>query len=233
MCDDLGAMTPPNAATQRQAVLVAGATGLVGRALVQQLVARPGHEPVHLMVRRPHEQVPRGAIAHVVDFARLPVLPPAREAYCALGSTIRAAGSQAAFRAVDHDAVLAFAEAARAAGVRRFAVVSALGAHARSRNFYGRVKGETEADLRRLGFEMLVVARPSLLAGDRSALDQAPRLGERLALAIAQPLSALIPTALRPIPAETVARALIAALHHLGPGVHVLDSARLHELGAA
>jgi uncharacterized protein YbjT (DUF2867 family) len=215
----------------RKAVLVAGATGLVGRALVQQLVARPGHEPVHLMVRRPQDEVPRGAIAHVVDFARLPVLPPAQEAYCALGTTIKVAGSQEAFRAIDHDAVIAFAQGARAAGVKRFAVVSALGADARSRNFYSRVKGEMERDLRRLGFETLVIARPSLLAGSRSGLGQPERLGERMALAVTGPIAPLIPKAVRPIPAEAVARAMIQALHTLGPGVHRLDSGTMQQLG--
>lgn len=219
--------------TTRKAALVAGATGLVGRALVRLLVARPGREPVHLLVRRPHEQVPRGAIAHVVDFARLPPLPPAQEAYCALGTTIRTAGSKEAFRAIDHDAVIAFARAARAAGVKRFAIVSALGANAASRNFYSRVKGQMEQDLRAVGFETLVVARPSLLAGNRDELSQPTRLGERLSLAVALPLSPLIPKGLRPIAAETVARAMVHALHTLGPGVHGLDSATMQDLGKA
>jgi uncharacterized protein YbjT (DUF2867 family) len=215
----------------RKAVLVAGATGLVGRALVQLLVARPGHEPVHLLVRRPQEEVPRGAIAHVVDFGRLPVLPPAQDAYCALGTTIKTAGSQAAFRAIDHDAVIAFAKSARAAGVTRFAVVSALGADATSRSFYSRVKGEMERDLRRLGFETLVIARPSLLVGSRSGLGQPERVGERLAQVVTAPIAPLIPKAVRPIRSEAVAAAMVQALHTLGPGLHLLDSGTMQDLG--
>jgi uncharacterized protein YbjT (DUF2867 family) len=212
----------------RAAVLLAGATGLVGRALVAELLAKPGHEPVHLLVRRAYE-APKGAIAHIVDFARLPVLPPAAEAYCALGTTIKDAGSQAAFRAVDFEAVIAFAKAARAAGVQRLALVSALGADARSGNFYSRVKGEAEAALQALGFATLVIARPSLLVGDRSTLGQRARPGERLALALTGPIARLIPRGVRPIRAEAVAQAMVEALHTRGPGVHLLTSAQLQQ----
>jgi uncharacterized protein YbjT (DUF2867 family) len=202
--------------------LLAGATGLVGREIAR-LWRGPG--PLHLLVRRPLAAPPPGCTVHVVDFAALPALPPAEEAYCALGTTIAAAGSQPAFRAVDFDAVLAFARAAQAAGVRRLGVVSALGADARSSNFYSRVKGEAEAALGALGLPSLVIARPSLLDGERSALGQP-------ALALARPLAGLIPKAWRPVPAERVARALLAAVAEGRPGVRVLDSAALQEMGA-
>lgn len=215
-----------------QDTLLAGATGLIGRELLRELTAsaaaRSGH--VHALLRRPMN-LPPGAVAHLVDFAALPALPKARAAYCALGSTIAQAGSQAAFRAVDHDAVLAFARAAKAAGVTHFAVVSALGADARSRTFYNRVKGEMEADLRGLGFETLVIARPSLLAGDRASLGQPTRLAERLALALTGPIAALIPLALRPIKAATVAHGMLVCMQTRPAGVHVVDSAELQRWG--
>lgn len=207
--------------------LLAGATGLVGRELCR-LWPGPGH--LRLLVRRPLPAAP-GAAAMVVDFAALPPLPPAAWAFCALGTTIKAAGSQAAFRAVDHDAVLTLARAARAAGVRRFGVVSALGADPLSGNFYSRVKGEVEAALGGLGFETLVIARPSLLAGDRESLGQPARPGERFALALTRPLAPLIPAAWRPIAADRVARALLRALAEGTPGTRVLDSAVLQRLG--
>ena len=153
-------------------------------------------------------------------------------AFCCLGTTIKVAGSQAAFRAVDFDAVLHFARAAQRAGVRRFGVVSALGASASSASFYNRVKGEMEAELATLGFSSLVIARPSLLAGDRAPLGQPQRLGERLALAVAAPLATFIPLAWRPIEAATVARALLRAVAAGAPGVLVLESAALQGLGA-
>jgi uncharacterized protein YbjT (DUF2867 family) len=167
----------------------------------------------------------------VVDFSALPPLPPATVAFCALGTTIKVAGSQAAFRAVDFDAVLAFAQAAKAAGVRTFAAVSALGASATSSNFYSRVKGEAEAALGALGFETLILARPSLLVGDRAALGQPERFGEKLGLAISRPLGPLIPAAWRPIRGETVARALLRAAATATPGQRVLGSGEMQALG--
>ena len=209
--------------------LLAGASGLVGRELAHQW-AGPG--PLHLLVRR---QLSAGTAlqrVHVVDFAALPPLPQADTAFCCLGTTIKQAGSQAAFRDVDHGAVLAFARAARRAGVRHFGVVSALGANPRSRTFYNRVKGEMEAELATLGFASLLIVRPSLLGGDRAALGQPLRLGERLALALTAPLAPLIPKAWRPIAAATVARALLRGVAQARPGVRVLESAALQELGA-
>lgn len=209
------------------AALLAGATGLVGSEIARQW---PGPGPLHLLVRRPRAAV-RGQVVHVVDFAALPALPAADTAFCALGTTIKVAGSQAAFRAVDFDAVLAFAHAARAAGVRCFAAVSALGANPGSSNFYSRVKGEAEAALGALGFESLILARPSLLTGDRDALGQPERFGEKLGLAISKPLGPLFPAAWRPIAGATVARALLRAAAAPAPGVRVLGSAELQALG--
>ncbi len=208
--------------------LLAGATGLVGREIARQW---PG--PMQLLVRRPVPAPRAGLTLQVVDFAALPPLPAATLAFCALGTTIKVAGSQAGFRAVDFDAVLAFARAARAAGVRRFGVVSALGASARSGNFYSRVKGEAEDALREVGFEQLVIARPSLLLGDRTALGQPERPGERWGERIAGWLGPLIPAGVRPIAAATVARALMRTLPQAPAGVTVLDSAALQRAGAA
>jgi uncharacterized protein YbjT (DUF2867 family) len=209
--------------------LLAGATGLVGSAFAAQW---PGPGTLHLLLRRAMPAGgPRQAV-HVVDLAALPALPAAQAACCCLGTTIKVAGSQAAFRAVDFDAVLAFAKAARAAGVQRFAVVSALGADARSAVFYNRVKGEMEAAVTALGFESLTIARPSLLVGDRGAIGQPVRAGERLAFALTAPLGRFIPKAWRPIRADCVARALQRALAQGRPGVQILESAALQDKGA-
>jgi uncharacterized protein YbjT (DUF2867 family) len=217
-------------AERERAVLLAGASGLIGRELLTLLRGSAG--ALHVVVRR------AGAVPaappvheHVVDFAALPALPAARDAYCALGTTIKTAGSEAAFRAVDFGAVLAFAQAAKAAQVERFAVVSALGAGVRSASFYNRVKGEMEDAVSALGFATLVIARPSLLAGDRAALGQAPRRAERLALKLTAPVAALIPLAWRPIAAATVARAMVRALAEARPGVRIVESAELQTLG--
>lgn len=246
--DGIGAMAGPatthNAAMastgfsvprRRRAVLVAGATGLVGSALVDALLADSGVGKVHVLVRRKSAELGQhsGVHQHLVDYAAgIGALPPADDAFCCLGTTIKAAGSQAAFRAVDHDAVLAFARAARGAGATRLCVVSALGADARSVVFYNRVKGEMEAAVAALGFPCVVVVRPSLLLGDRAALGQPARFGERAAMAAAAPVRWLIPRSVRPIEAGTVARAMLRAVQSMPDGVHVLASERLLELGA-
>jgi uncharacterized protein YbjT (DUF2867 family) len=207
--------------------LLAGATGLVGREIALQW---PG--PMQLLVRRPLALPRPGLALQVVDFTALPALPPAEVAFCALGTTIKVAGSKAAFRAVDFGAVLAYAQACRAAGVRRFGVVSALGASARSGNFYSQVKGEAEDALRAVGFEQLVIARPSLLLGDRHALGQPARAGEQWGERLAGWLGPLVPRGLRPIAAATVARALVRTVPVAASGVAVLDSAALQAAGA-
>jgi uncharacterized protein YbjT (DUF2867 family) len=170
---------------------------------------------------------------HTVDFAHLPEpLPAVDDAYIALGTTIKAAGSEAAFRRVDFDFVVNTARAARAAGATRLAVVSALGANARSRVFYNRVKGEMQAAIAQLGFESVLIAQPSLLMGDRAALGQPVRSGEVWATRLLAPVMWMVPRNVRPIPALTVAGAMLTATLAGRPGVHVLSSARM-QAGAA
>jgi uncharacterized protein YbjT (DUF2867 family) len=139
-------------------ILLAGATGLVGSRVLALL---PKAIPVGRRATGRAGEV-------VAAFDALPPLPSAEVAVCALGTTIRAAGSKAAFRAVDHDAVLAFARGAQAAGVRRFIVVTAVGADPASGVFYSRVKGEVERDLAALGFDRLDILQPGLILGPRA-----------------------------------------------------------------
>lgn len=160
---------------------------------------------------------------HTVDFAALPPLSHVDEAYLALGTTIRVAGSQTAFRAVDFDANLAVARAARAAGATRLGVVSAMGANPHSPIFYNRVKGELEEAVSHLGYQRLVFARPSFLAGNRDALGQPQRSGEKLALKISSRLRPFIPRNMRSIEARHVAQALLHAVP-VGSGSELLLS---------
>lgn len=205
-------------------VLVAGATGLVGREVLAALLADKAGPNVLTVGRRMLPlQHPR-LQQQVVDFASLPALPPLDAAYIALGTTIKVAGSQEAFRAIDHDAVLAVARAARAAGARHLAVVSAMGADPASSIFYSRVKGEVEVALRGMGFDSLVIVRPSMLAGNRAALDQPQRAGERAALVVTRLLRPLIPANYRSVQAIDVAHAMLRALRTGKPGVQVLLS---------
>ncbi len=226
-------MSKPATSKRRAAprILLAGGTGLVGGELTKLLLDQDPRPALHLLVRRKPSGADARARWQVVDFAALPALPAADEAYCCLGTTIKQAGSQAAFRAVDFDAVLAFARAAKAAGAQRFAVVSALGASARSASFYNRVKGEMEAAVSKLGFDSVVIARPSLLAGEREALGQPSRAGEQWALRLSAPFAGLIPKSVRPIPARSVAQGMWVALRDASPGVRIVESAQLQDLG--
>ena len=214
-------------------VLVAGGTGLVGRALIAQLLAEgpAAVDAVHAL-RRPAaapRALPSDPRLHwiEVDFACLAALPPVDEVYITLGTTIRVAGSQAAFRAVDFDAVVAVARAGRQAGAERLGVVSALGADPGSRLFYNRVKGEMEAAVAALGYRSVTIAQPASIVGDRAALGQPERPAEGWGVRLLRPVAGLIPRSVRPIAAEQVARALREAVRHGVDGVQRLPSGRM------
>jgi uncharacterized protein YbjT (DUF2867 family) len=210
-------------------VLLAGATGLVGREILALLLADPAVAAVHTLGRRPPPppQAHAKLTHHASDLRQIPALPRLHAAYIALGTTIKVAGSQQAFRAVDHDAVLAVARAARATGATRLGIVSAMGADAGSRLFYNRVKGEAEQAVAQVGFDTLVIARPSLLVGDRASMDQPVRSGEVLGAKVSAALRPLIPANYRAIHAHDVARALVAAVAQARPGRQVLLSGQM------
>lgn len=212
--------------TTGRVALLAGATGLVGREILAAILADETYTAVHSLGRRAPPATHPKLSCHVVDFAALPALPAADDVYIALGTTIKVAGSRRAFSAVDFDAVFAVAAAARSAGASRLGVVSAMGANAHSLIFYNRVKGQMEQAVSRLGFDTLAFARPSLLAGDREALGQPGRSGEKLAL-LALRFGALIPANYRAIDAERVARALVAAIKAANKGTRVLLSGEM------
>lgn len=208
-------------------VAIAGASGLVGQSILQGLLADETVSEVHALCRRDIAAKHPKLFVHQVDFSALPALPSVDEIYLALGTTIRDAGSQAAFRAVDFTANLSVAHAALAAGARRIALVSAAGANPHSKVFYSRVKGELEVALTELATDALVIARPSLLLGDRGALGQKPRPAERLSAAIfGGLLGRALPLGLRPVTAQRVANALIARLPS-AQGHVVLTSAQI------
>lgn len=210
-------------------VLLVGATGLVGTRCLSRLQADPRVREVIVLQRAPVQAPPSGShtTRHQVDFERLDAVPgtvyAVDAAICALGTTLRRAGSQAAFRRVDHDYVLELARRVRAAGARSFGLVSALGAASDSRVFYNRVKGETEDAIEALGFDSLSIVRPSLLLGER----QEHRVGEKLAT----PLMQWLPRRWRAVPASNVAQALVQAVLEARPGLHRLENPELLDAG--
>jgi uncharacterized protein YbjT (DUF2867 family) len=205
-----------------RSALVVGATGLVGSKLVAALLADPEYGTVHALVRRPFVSKSAKLAEHVIDFSQLDGIdwPAVDDVFCCLGTTIGAAGSQAAFRAVDHDYPLAVARGALGRGARQYLFVSAMGADAHSSVFYSRVKGELETAIAALGFHAAIAFRPSLLAGDRAE----HRLGERLALALLQPLRGLVPGKYRPVADTAVARAMVNYAGRGLAGFHVIPS---------
>ena len=213
--------------------LIAGASGLVGGLLLRRLLDAPEYDRVVSVGRRRLDLEHPKLVQIITDFAALERLPePLRgdDAFCCLGSTIRQAGSRAAFRAVDQAAVLAFAWSAQRGGARSFAVVSSLGADAKSRVFYNRVKGETEDALRVLGFDTLGIFRPSLLLGRHPP----SRFGEKIAaalLAFSRPLLVGGWRKYRAIEAEVVARAMVRSAKRAAGGARVCESDEIQRLG--
>lgn len=198
--------------------LIAGATGMVGAPALRRLLEHPAFDAVVAAGRRALPAEPR-LTSLVVDFARLDDTPvaPAQVALCALGTTMKQAGSPAAFRAVDHDAVVAFARWARRGGATTFALVSSAGADPGARNFYLQVKGETEQAVAEIGFPRFVALRPGLLLGHRAEA----RPAEAFARAVMPAINPLLPGRLRRwrgVPAPVVARALVAAAAAPDPG---------------
>lgn len=218
-----------NSANSRR-VLLAGATGLVGSQILNALVADAGVSEIHVLSRRPLAFEHSKVMTHIVNFSGLPSLPAIDEVYLALGTTIRVAGSQQAFRAVDLEANLAVAKAAVASGATRLALVSAAGANSHSTVFYNRVKGELEDALNTLPLSALVIARPSILLGDRDALKQPLRLGEKISIPIAKLLSPILPANYKPVHAISVAQALVKTLPS-AKGTVVLNSQMLSQIG--
>jgi len=224
----------PATVTPVPIALIAGASGLVGGHLLQQLLAAPEYDGVVSVGRRRLPVEHPKLQQEIVDFAALEKNGTdlhCDDAFCCMGTTIRQAGSQEAFRAVDHTAVLAFAWAARRNGARRFFVVSSLGADSASRIFYSRVKGETEEALQVLGFETLGIFRPSLLLGRR----ERPRIGERIFAGLYWVLDPLMFGPLRKvraIRAEVVARAMVRSSYGEGArGVLIYPSDEIQDLG--
>lgn len=208
--------------------MVLGGTGLVGRALIDLLLRDGGYARVVAPARRAVTPEPRPdherrtlLDARIVDFERLQqhadVFQGVTHIFCALGTTIRKAGSQERFRRVDHDYAVEAARLGLQHGAEHYLLVSALGADPASRVFYNRVKGETERDISALGYRSLTIVRPSLLLGDREEF----RLGEE----VARRLAWLSPARWAPVHVRDVAATLVGAASTAGLGTRVIENA--------
>lgn len=208
--------------------MVLGATGLVGREIVRLLCADPGVDRIVVLTRRPFVAPDDPKLQmKVLDFDALDSAADSfavDQIFCALGTTMKQAGSEPAFRRVDLEYPLAAARLGVEHGARHFLLVSAVGASATSRVFYNRVKGELEDALRTLPYNSITIARPSLLLGDR----EEHRLGEELGKRIGW----LTPGRYRPVAASAVALALVLAAREDRPGMHIIESEDIRRLAA-
>lgn len=208
------------------AVLHVGATGLVGRLVLQRLLVDARVQRVVAPTRRPLGITHPRLLDPVVDFDALPedaAWWQVDAAVCTLGTTLAQAGSREAFRRVDFGYPLAVARLAHAHGASTFALNSAMGADPRSRVFYSRVKGELEQALSKIGFDALTLVRPGLIDGERTE----HRTGEALALAVSRAMRPVLPRAWRPSRAERIADALVEAALAPRPGVTTVEAAAL------
>lgn len=203
--------------------LIAGATGLTGGYLLDMLLEDSLYQDVKALVRRPLDRQHPKLEDLVADYDRLDEIPDAfhvDDVFCCLGTTIKTAGSQAAFRKVDLEYVVTIARLARAAGACRFLLVSSIGANPATSNFYLSVKGAAEDAVEACGYPELHIFRPGPLTGPR----QENRPGERFGILFTRLLTPILVGGLRrfrPVHARTVAAAMVGAARAGGPGRHV------------
>ena len=207
--------------------LLAGATGLVGGHCLERLLGTARYDSVIVVTRRSLAVSPRPPKLRevVVEFDRLDDVRDrlrADHVFCALGTTIRKAGSRQRFREVDLEYPLRLARLTRAHGASHFSIVSALGASRASLFFYSRVKGEVEAQLRDMDWPSLAIFRPSVIAGERGESRPIERLGEQMLQ--------FGPAHLRPVAAADIAAAMVQVALRSPTGVTVVESREIPRL---
>jgi uncharacterized protein YbjT (DUF2867 family) len=207
--------------TRNLTALLAGASGLVGGECLKRLIERPEYGRVIVVTRRDLGEPARHpkVSQRVIDFDRLGDDRDelrANHVFCALGTTIRKAGSKARFRRVDYEYPLRLAQLARMNDARHFSIVSALGASRSSPFFYSRVKGEVEQGLRAMRWPSLAIFRPSVIAGERGESRPLERISEHLLR--------LAPATWRPVAASDIAAAMVAVALESPPDVTVIES---------
>jgi Predicted nucleoside-diphosphate-sugar epimerases len=218
--------------TETKSALLVGASGLVGGHCLQFLLEESSYTRVSVLVRRPLSITHDKLVQHVVDFSELETLGEflaADDVYFCLGTTIKKAGTQEAFRKVDFDYPIKIAALTQHCGVAQFLLVSSLGADPHSRIFYNRVKGEVEEAIRKISFTTINIFRPSLLLGERTE----HRTGEKAGAFIMSGLKYALVGPLRKyraIQAHDVAKAMVQVAQKNLKGVNIFDSKQIQEI---
>ncbi len=212
--------------TTRKALIV-GATGLIGGYCLENLCDNPKYSEVTAIVRKPILKTHRKLKVVLSNFDSLEHDLPnvqAHDVFCCLGTTIKKAGSQDAFRKIDFSLVITVAELMRKQGSDQFLVISSMGADSESKVFYNRTKGEMEEALKEIGYPCIRIIRPSLLLGKRDEF----RFGEKIGVILTPVLKPFLIGSLKkytPIEAESVARFMVkVASEEPVSGVHVYES---------
>ena len=206
--------------------LLAGATGLVGSEILQQLVERDEYQKIHLLVRNPMDVKSEKIVYHQIHFDELESFEfneKIDHVFCTLGTTIKKARTKENFRKVDFDYVLALGHKAKEWNSEKFLMVSSLGANAKSAIFYNKVKGEIENALKELGLSHLFIFRPSLLIGNRKE----HRAGEKTAIAVYKIINPLFVGKLRKykgIQALQVAKAILNTAIFNNESIRIFES---------
>lgn len=206
--------------------LIAGASGLIGKELIQKLVNSDQYRLIYSLVRKKSGNVHEKIRELVIDFDTISQLKfdePIHDVFCTLGTTMKQAGSRRNFKKVDYEYVVALANAGKKAGASKFLVVSAMGANPKSSIFYNRVKGMTEEALKNIGIKELVILQPSLLLGERSET----RTGEKLSAFIMKAFNFLIPDNYKAIPAEKVALSMLKMALKTNESVTIVKSGEM------
>jgi uncharacterized protein YbjT (DUF2867 family) len=209
---------------------LAGASGLVGGECLDCLLDRPEYGEITVLTRRdlgPRARAPkvRQLVTNFDDLGQLRTALQVDHVFCALGTTMKKAGSPAKFRQVDQVYPLALARQALGQGASHYSLVSALGASASSPFFYSRVKGEVEQALLDMGWPGLGIFRPSVIAGERKESRPMERLGEQLLR--------FAPAAWRPVEARDIARAMVAVALEGRAGLTLVESRDIPGYAAA
>jgi len=184
--------------------IVAGASGLIGKELVQKLINTDEYHLIYSLVRKKSGLVNEKIRELVIDFEKIGQLKfdePIDDVFCSLGTTMKQAGSRDNFKKVDYEYVVALANLGKRHGASKFIVISAMGANSKSAVFYNKIKGMTEDALKDIGFNQLIILRPSLLLGERAE----KRFAERLSGIFMKAFNFIIPDNYKAIQAEKVA----------------------------
>lgn len=188
--------------------ILAGASGLIGKELVQKLINSDQYRLIYLLSRRKGEFTHEKIRELVIDFEKIDQLifdEPVDDVFCTLGTTMKQAGSRDNFKKVDFEYVVALANLGKQSGATKFLVISAMGADSKSAIFYNKVKGMTEEALIKIGYDQLIIFRPSLLLGKRPEA----RFAERLSGVFMKTFNFLIPDNYKAIQAEKVADSML------------------------